>query len=62
MRRTLRALMIAVLMAVTVPPVMSKAMDIIVPSICEHLEPGGFWWDFWGCGKPSAGGGGGGAG
>lgn len=62
LRRLLRAAAGAWLLAVGLSAVAPKAMDIIVPSICEHLEPGGFWYRFWGCEKDSAGGGGGGAG
>jgi len=62
MVRMLRALVVAFLLAIGLTSVMRHSMDIVIPSICESLEVGGFWWRFWGCEKDSAGGGGGGAG
>lgn len=53
-RRLVGAVLLAVLMA--------TVMEITIPSICDGLEPGGFWYELLGCGKDSAGGGSGGAG
>jgi hypothetical protein len=59
MRRLVRAAAVAWVLAM--PMAAMQTMDIPIPSICDSLDPDGFWFWWWGC-KPSAGGGSGGAG
>ena len=60
-RRYLRAMVTAILLAMAIGVVAPRVMDVPIPSICDSLDPDGFWFWWWGC-KTSAGGGGSGAG